>query len=153
MKPMPNADENRRLGEIEKEKADKLPPGVRQEAHRKKRRAITNQALTQTTGLTRTCTSRRNLGLYRCCERALGPFGRDGFKRVNLIALQAAELRSARPVRHCHQSFFALRTAGHIHEKTYGVVRLKFKKRLQSLVMYRKIHRNQTQTVVFSLHE
>jgi hypothetical protein len=44
MKPMPNADENRRLGEIEKEKADRLPPGVRQEAHRKKARDYESSA-------------------------------------------------------------------------------------------------------------
>ena len=30
MKPMPDADENRRLGEIENDKADRLPPGSRQ---------------------------------------------------------------------------------------------------------------------------
>ena len=38
MNPMPDADENRRLGDIESGKADKLPPGTRREAHRKKAR-------------------------------------------------------------------------------------------------------------------
>jgi hypothetical protein len=35
---MPDADENRRLGELEIDKADKLPPGVARESHRKKAR-------------------------------------------------------------------------------------------------------------------
>jgi len=38
MKPMPDADENRRLGELETDKADKLPPGAAKEPHRKKAR-------------------------------------------------------------------------------------------------------------------
>ena len=38
MKPMPNADENRRLGDIETEKADKLPAGPAREQHLKKAR-------------------------------------------------------------------------------------------------------------------
>ncbi len=38
MKPMPDADENRRLGELEAEKADKLPPGAARKSHRKKAR-------------------------------------------------------------------------------------------------------------------
>ena len=38
MKPMPDADENRRLGELENDKADRLPAGAAREAHRKKAR-------------------------------------------------------------------------------------------------------------------
>ena len=38
MKPMPDAGENRRLGDIENDKADKLPPGAARESHRKKAR-------------------------------------------------------------------------------------------------------------------
>jgi hypothetical protein len=38
MKPMPDADENRRLGHIESDKADKLPPGAAKESHLKKAR-------------------------------------------------------------------------------------------------------------------
>lgn len=38
MKPMPDADENRRLGEIETDKADKLPPGTARKRHLKKAR-------------------------------------------------------------------------------------------------------------------
>jgi hypothetical protein len=38
MKPMPEADENRRLGQIDTDKADKLPPGKDQDALRKKAR-------------------------------------------------------------------------------------------------------------------
>lgn len=38
MKPMPNADEQRRLGKIEAEKARKLPPGTAKEAILKKAR-------------------------------------------------------------------------------------------------------------------
>jgi hypothetical protein len=36
MKPMPDADENRRLGAIETRKADKLPPGKMRDEHRRK---------------------------------------------------------------------------------------------------------------------
>lgn len=38
MKPMPDADENRRLGDIQTRKADKLPPGARRDALRRKAR-------------------------------------------------------------------------------------------------------------------
>jgi len=38
MKPMPDADENRRLGDIETGRADKLPPGAKQDEHRRKAR-------------------------------------------------------------------------------------------------------------------
>jgi hypothetical protein len=38
MKPMPDADENRRLGGIETGKADKLPAGTAREWHLKKAR-------------------------------------------------------------------------------------------------------------------
>ena len=38
MKPMPDADENRRLGELESDKADKLAAGTASESHRKKAR-------------------------------------------------------------------------------------------------------------------
>jgi hypothetical protein len=38
MKPMPNADENRRLGEIENTKARKLPAGAKKEAYLEKAR-------------------------------------------------------------------------------------------------------------------
>ena len=38
MKPMPDADENRRLGEIENDKADRLPPGTARESRREKAR-------------------------------------------------------------------------------------------------------------------
>lgn len=38
MKPMPDADENRRLGELEGDKADRLPPGAARKRHLKKAR-------------------------------------------------------------------------------------------------------------------
>lgn len=38
MKPMPDADENRRLGDLESEKARNLPAGVIKETHLKKAR-------------------------------------------------------------------------------------------------------------------
>jgi hypothetical protein len=38
MKPMPDANENRRLGDIETDKADKLPAGAARESHLKKAR-------------------------------------------------------------------------------------------------------------------
>jgi len=38
MKPMPDAEENRRLGEIEADKADKLPEGAAKQSHLKKAR-------------------------------------------------------------------------------------------------------------------
>jgi hypothetical protein len=38
MKPMPDADENRRRAGIEHEKADRLPDGPRKESHLKKAR-------------------------------------------------------------------------------------------------------------------
>jgi hypothetical protein len=38
MKPMPDADENRRLGQIENDKAGKLPAGAARESHLKKAR-------------------------------------------------------------------------------------------------------------------
>ena len=38
MKPMPDADESRRLGVIEARKADRLPPGKKRDAHRRKAR-------------------------------------------------------------------------------------------------------------------
>jgi hypothetical protein len=38
MKPMPDAEENRRLGDIETVKADKLPPGPARKRHLKKAR-------------------------------------------------------------------------------------------------------------------
>jgi hypothetical protein len=38
MKPMPNADENRRLGHIEADKADKLPAGAARESRLNKAR-------------------------------------------------------------------------------------------------------------------
>ena len=38
MKPMPDADENRRVGDIENDKADKLPPGGARDSHRKRAR-------------------------------------------------------------------------------------------------------------------
>jgi hypothetical protein len=38
MKPMPGADENRRLGHIETEKAAKLPDGAARNSHLKKAR-------------------------------------------------------------------------------------------------------------------
>ncbi len=38
MKPMPDADENRRLGELETDRADKLPPGAARKRHLKKAR-------------------------------------------------------------------------------------------------------------------
>jgi hypothetical protein len=38
MKPMPDADENRRLGQIENAKADRLPAGTARESHLKKAR-------------------------------------------------------------------------------------------------------------------
>jgi hypothetical protein len=38
MKPMPDADENRRLGDIETDKAARLPAGTAKESHLKKAR-------------------------------------------------------------------------------------------------------------------
>ena len=38
MKPIPDADENRRLGELETDKADRLPPGASRKRHLKKAR-------------------------------------------------------------------------------------------------------------------
>jgi hypothetical protein len=38
MKPMPNANENRRLAQIQKEKAEKLPAGAARDAYLKKAR-------------------------------------------------------------------------------------------------------------------
>jgi hypothetical protein len=38
MKPMPSADENRRLAEVQNDKAAKLPTGAAKEAHLKKAR-------------------------------------------------------------------------------------------------------------------
>jgi hypothetical protein len=38
MKPMPDAEENRRLGQIENDKADRLPAGTARESHLKKAR-------------------------------------------------------------------------------------------------------------------
>lgn len=38
MKPMPDADEHRRLGDIEADKADKLPAGAARDCHLKKAR-------------------------------------------------------------------------------------------------------------------
>jgi hypothetical protein len=38
MKPMPDADESRRLAGISEGKADKLPEGARKKAHQKKAR-------------------------------------------------------------------------------------------------------------------
>jgi hypothetical protein len=38
MKPMPNADENRRLGPIETKKAAKLPAGASKDSHLKNAR-------------------------------------------------------------------------------------------------------------------
>jgi hypothetical protein len=38
MKPMPDADENRRLGDVDTARADNLPPGRDRDALRKKAR-------------------------------------------------------------------------------------------------------------------
>ena len=38
MKPMPDADEHRRLGDIESDRADKLPAGAARESHLEKAR-------------------------------------------------------------------------------------------------------------------
>jgi hypothetical protein len=38
MKPMPDADENRRLAGVQSEKADRLPEGAAKESHLKKAR-------------------------------------------------------------------------------------------------------------------
>jgi hypothetical protein len=38
MKPMPDADENRRLGQIENDKAEQLPAGLAKQSHLKKAR-------------------------------------------------------------------------------------------------------------------
>src|SRR6188768_575857 len=38
MKPMPDADENRRLGELENDRADRLPAGAARKHHLKKAR-------------------------------------------------------------------------------------------------------------------
>ena len=55
MKPMPDADENRRLAGVQNEKADKLPEGAAKESHLK-RPATTRPAPIQTTGVNPTCT-------------------------------------------------------------------------------------------------
>jgi hypothetical protein len=47
MKPMPDADENRRLGDIESGRANKLPPGAKQDEHRKKARDHESSAHSQ----------------------------------------------------------------------------------------------------------
>jgi hypothetical protein len=44
MKPMPDADENRRLAEIQNDKADRLPPGKEQSARRKKASELESSA-------------------------------------------------------------------------------------------------------------
>jgi hypothetical protein len=44
MKPMPDADENRRLGQIDTGKADNLPPGKDQDVLRKKARDHESEA-------------------------------------------------------------------------------------------------------------
>jgi hypothetical protein len=44
MKPMPDADENRRLGDIETGKARKLPAGAAQDYHLKKARDYESSA-------------------------------------------------------------------------------------------------------------
>jgi hypothetical protein len=44
MKPMPDAHENRRLAEIQKDKADKLPAGKEQSARRKKASELESSA-------------------------------------------------------------------------------------------------------------
>ncbi len=44
MKPMPDADENRRLGRLDTNKALKLPPGKGQDALRKKARDHESEA-------------------------------------------------------------------------------------------------------------
>jgi hypothetical protein len=38
MKPMPDADENRRLAEIQKSKAERLPAGAAKDSHLRKAR-------------------------------------------------------------------------------------------------------------------
>jgi hypothetical protein len=40
MKPMPDADENRRLGAIETDKADKLPAGAARESEKSARSRV-----------------------------------------------------------------------------------------------------------------
>ncbi len=47
MKSMPDADENRRLGDIETERADQLPPGAKQNQHRRKARDYESSAHAQ----------------------------------------------------------------------------------------------------------
>jgi hypothetical protein len=77
MKPMPGADEHRRLGEIENRKAEQLPPGpARMRIARK--RATMNRARIQTTGAIRICTSRSS-----CCA------GWSGALRVHAAALSS----------------------------------------------------------------
>jgi hypothetical protein len=44
MKPMPDADENRRLGQIENDKAGRLPAGKVKESHLKKARDYESNA-------------------------------------------------------------------------------------------------------------
>lgn len=92
-------------------------------------------------------------GLHGRRQRTISPFGCDGLERVHLVAFQATQFSAAGPVRHRHQSLLALRAAGHVHENGYGVARSGFKKPLQTLNMYKKVHRNQTDGAVFALHE
>ena len=47
MTPMPDADENRRLGDMETGRADKLPPGAKQDEHRKRARDHKSSAHSQ----------------------------------------------------------------------------------------------------------
>jgi hypothetical protein len=48
-------------------------------------------------------------------QRAIRPFRRVGFHRIDTVALQANQFGSAGPVRHCHQPFLTLRAAGNVH--------------------------------------
>jgi hypothetical protein len=61
MKPMPDADENRRLAGIQNDKAGKLPDGPAKDSHLKKARDHESSPVrTPTTGATRTFTRRNN---------------------------------------------------------------------------------------------
>jgi hypothetical protein len=54
--------------------------------------------------------------LRRRRKSALCPFFRIGFHRIDLVALEAAQLGSAGSIRHRYQSFIALGAAGLVHE-------------------------------------
>jgi hypothetical protein len=69
MKPMPDADEHRRLGKIEAEIADQLPAGTEKKAICKTL-GITNQARTRRTGGIRAFAHRTDREVWLRCAHA-----------------------------------------------------------------------------------